>query len=307
MGVYRIMSFDGGGLKGLLSLGMMRRISERLGSTDWIARTDLFAGTSTGGLVALGLAAGHSTGELARFYRERGLSIFNKKTFLYRTSIFRTLHIGYENRALREPLGELLGEKRLTELEKDVLVVAFDLKQKQGKRASWAPKIFHSLAGEGRDEDLAREVALYTSAAPTYLPSVEGYIDGGVCANNPSMCALAQLFDARTREKPALEEIRMLSFGTGVNPKCLEARDIRWGIFGWNLKLLEIIMEGSVGIADYQCRHLLSEKRYRRVQLELAREIDMDDASRIDEMQEIVEGIPGSLIEEWAEWIANHW
>jgi uncharacterized protein len=304
---YRILSFDGGGLKGLLSLGILRRISERLGDESWIGRADMYAGTSTGGLIALGLAAGQDIARLRGFYESSGPRIFDKRTWLYGTSLFRSLHAGYDNGRLREALGAMFGDARLTDLKKDVVVVAFDLKTKQGKRSCWAPKIFHNVRGEGRDEDLARDVGLYTSAAPTYLPSANGFVDGGVCANNPSMCALAQLMDARTQEKRDLSGVRMLSIGTGVNPKALDGKRIRWGLLGWNVKLLQIIMEGSIGIADYQCRHLLPKGAYARAQLDLAGSVEMDDASRIGDMAAIVDGIDSSKIDEWADWVAERW
>jgi len=307
MSKYRIISFDGGGLRGLLSLGMMERISQKLGSDSWIEQADIFAGTSTGGLIALGLAAGKSVEEIKSFYEMNGPSIFDRNTFLYISSIFRTFHIGYENKDLEEALGLMFGDKKLTDIEKDVLVVSFDLKEKIGKRASWAPKIFHNIKGEGQDADLAREVGLYTSAAPTYLPSVEGYIDGGVCANNPSMCAIAQLLDTRTENRKDVSEIYMLSIGTGVEPKSIGQKNIRWGIFGWNVKILQIIMDGSVGIADYQCKHLLSKERYNRFQLDLDDNIGMDDASKIEEMESIANSIKGSTIEAWADWINVRW
>jgi patatin-like phospholipase/acyl hydrolase len=305
--MYRIISFDGGGLKGLLSLGILRRVSEKLKDKPWIEEADMYAGTSTGGLIALGLAAGKSIGEIAGFYEENGPKIFDKRTWVYRSSFHRTLHMGYENESLKKPLHAMFEDRKLTDLQKEVVVVAFDLEEKEDKRACWAPKIFHNVKGEGQDTDLVRDVGLYTSAAPTYLPSANGYIDGGVCANNPSMCAIAQLMDGRTLERRKLEDILMVSVGTGVNPKSLDGKAIRWGLFGWNVKLLQIIMEGSIGIADYQCKHLLPKDSYRRFQIDLPGNIEMDDPSKIEDMEKIVAGIAQAQIDEWARWIKAFW
>jgi len=307
MGKYRIIALDGGGLKGLLSLGMMERISAKLGEDEWIGKADMYAGTSTGGLIALGLAAGKTIGDIRAFYEKEGPAIFDRRTWTYVSSLGKTLHVGYENTRLDGSLRDLLGEVRLPELTKDVVVVAFDLKAKPDKRFSWAPKIFHNVEGKGQDQDLAREVGLYTSAAPTFLPSVEGFVDGGVCANNPAMCALAQVLDPRSLERHELRDIVLLSIGTGVNPEALTERTIRWGIFGWNIKLLRIIMDGSVGIADYQCRQLLTEERYRRLQVDLGQDLDMDDASKLPAMAEIVAGIDDKIVEDWADWVRDAW
>lgn len=65
-------------------------------------------------------------------------------------------------------------------------------------RRTWKPKIFHNFKGDDSDGDaLIANVALYTSSAPTYLPSADGYIDGGVFANNPSVVALAQAISGK--------------------------------------------------------------------------------------------------------------
>jgi hypothetical protein len=152
-----------------------------------------------------------------------------------------------------------------------------------------------------------RRVGLYTSAAPTYLPSVDGYIDGGVCANNPSMCALAQVLDTRLAQAREAHEIHLLSVGTGVSPECVPRKTVKWGILGWNLRLLRVIMDGSTGIADYQCRQILTPERYLRLQTDLTEQIELDDAARIPEMEALAAGIDAGRIREWAGWIREKW
>lgn len=307
MAKYRILSFDGGGLKGLLSLGIMERLSAELGGDAWIRQADLYAGTSTGGLIALCLASGKPVAEISDFYRNEGPAIFNRKTWTYLTSLCKLLHVGYENRALDKALLGLFGDRRLHELDKKVLAVSFDLHQRQGKRAFWAPKVFHNFPGQGQDADLARHVGLYTSAAPTFLPSVAGYVDGGVCANNPSMCALAQVLDERIDERQEQDAIHLLSIGTGVNPESVNKKTVRWGALGWNLKILRVIMDGSVGIADYQCRQILGKERYQRLQPILDERIDMDDAKKIPELIRLGETMDSKTIRQWADWISRNW
>lgn len=309
MSEYRIISFDGGGLKGLLTLGMMERISEKLGSREWIEKADMYAGTSTGGLIALGLASGLTLDKIKSFYEDTGPLIFNRNTPWYYTSVFRTLHTGYKSNELLKYLEEVFGSRRLSDLEKEVLVISFDLMEKVGKRKSWAPKIFHNVAGKGQDTELVRAVASYTTAAPTYLPSENGYVDGGVCANNPSMCALAQMLDERNAENKQMNisDLRMLSFGTGVDPKSIDSKNVKWGIFGWNVKLLEIIMDGAVGIADYQCRQILSNEQYKRIQVILNKDIEMDNAAALPELKQIAASIDDKVVEDWADWIKANW
>jgi uncharacterized protein len=307
MAVFRIVSFDGGGLKGLISLGMIERITAAVGSSSWLMDADMYAGTSTGGLIALALACGRSVSDISSFYMQYGGRIFDRHSLTYITSLNKFLHAGYENKWLKKAIESILYDTTIDTLEKKVLITSFDLCEKVGKRKCWAPKIFHNFRGSGQDRVRLTDVGLYTTAAPVYLPTVDGYIDGGVCANNPAMCALAQAVDSRTEECHQLDDIRILSFGTGVNPEAVSGKKLRWGILGWNVKLLRIIMDGSVGIADYQCRHLLGDTRYKRFEADLKDTIDMDDAAQINRMIAVGREIEPANVDAWAEWIASNW
>ena len=77
MSSYRILSLDGGGIRGLLTTILLQRIGEKLESDSWLQKTDLLAGTSTGGLIALGLAKGLSLPELRSLYEDKGDQIFD--------------------------------------------------------------------------------------------------------------------------------------------------------------------------------------------------------------------------------------
>ncbi|MBU1908477.1 MAG: patatin-like phospholipase family protein, partial [Verrucomicrobia bacterium] len=145
---------------------------------------------------------------------------------------------------------------------------AFDLDNEKPDPAerSWAPKFFHNLPGPDSDGAFpVWKVALYTSAAPTYFPSVDGYIDGGVAANNPAMAALAQTRDRRSFPRPwPIEKLVLLSVGTGRLLMRIEGRNLDWGYAQWARPLIDILGEGLTGVADYQCRQIL-DKRYHRL------------------------------------------
>ena len=109
------------------------------------------------------------------------------------------------------------------------------------------------------------DVALNTSAAPTYFPTHGSYIDGGVVANNPSPAAVAQTQDTRNKERaPALKDIFLLSLGTGTNLSYVNGKNLDWGLAQWAKPLVSLLLDASMGIADYQCRYLLKEN-YRRI------------------------------------------
>jgi patatin-like phospholipase/acyl hydrolase len=143
------------------------------------------------------------------------------------------------------------------------------------KVRSWKAKYFHNFPGGDSDgHERVVDVALCTSAAPTYFPTYRGYVDGGVVSNNPSMCAVAQALEPTTG-KQKLRDIRVLSMGTGYNPKYITAENEDWGFIEWAPHLISLMLEGSMGLADYQCRQLL-ETHYQRVNPVLPIEIGLD-------------------------------
>jgi hypothetical protein len=152
------------------------------------------------------------------------------------------------------------------------LIPAFDLDNSQDPETdrhaadyvrSWKPKFFHNFPGPDSDgEQLVADVAMRTSAAPTFFPTYQHYIDGGVVANNPSMAALAQALDSGTGNQP-LGEIRLLSLGTGLTSTFIDGHDHDWGIAQWAKPLISLMIDGVGGVADYQCAHLLGSRYFR--------------------------------------------
>ncbi|MFQ5398913.1 MAG: patatin-like phospholipase family protein [Anaerolineae bacterium] len=123
------------------------------------------------------------------------------------------------------------------------------------------------------------DVALRTSATPSYFPSYQDYIDGGVVANNPSMAALAQALDDKTGDH-ILEDVRLIPFGTGFFPEFIKGRRYNWGLAQWNRPLIALMPEGSMCVADYQCKQLLGD-HYHGLSPPLKRPIGLDDAGKV--------------------------
>lgn len=306
---YRILSFDGGGLRGLLSLELLQRISQKTKDPDWYKKGQFYAGTSTGGLIALSIANGSDIEKIKAFYTEDGPKIFNRRTFYYLTSFLRSLHIGYKRDPLLENLRKMFGTKRLTELEKKVLLVSFDLNRKEEEtgRFVWQPKVIHNFHPYADDLAIV-DAGLSTSAAPTYLPSFGSFIDGGVCANNPAMCALAQVMnETGDAGEVDLSEVVLVSIGTGNQPAPISTRDLKWGILKWNTKLLKLLGDGGLKMVDYQCKRILDKDRYQRIDVNLVERIELDDVRKLDEIKEIAGSVPEAQIQAWANWIDEHW
>lgn len=308
MAVYRILSLDGGGLRGLITARLLQRLNASENIAGWLRQADLIAGTSTGGILALGLAAGRAPEAIGDLYRDKGAAIFDDSPWDDVRDLGRTVGAEYSNRALKKELRRLFGKTTLAQLDRRVVIPTFDLDNGAADRAqrSWKPKIFHNCPGADADGGRrAADVALYTSAAPTYFPSVDGYIDGGVFANNPSLVAVAQALSREGATPAALDEIVLLSVGTGVSPAFVSGRSLDWGYAQWIEPLIHILMDGVSGISDYQCRQLLGS-RYHRLQVVFGpgERIDMDDVRKIGRMEAI--GHAWDLSPTVA-WLGEHW
>ena len=217
---YRILSFDGGGIKGIYTARLLDRIAAA--RPGLLPSVDLFAGTSTGGIIALGLASGLSPGELVDLYDQNGKAIFDASLMREITDLDGLSGADYNNANLERIMAQTFKETLLGDLPKKVLIPAFDLDNYQDPETDheasdfvrcWKPKFFHNFPEPDSDgEQRVADVALRTSAAPTYFPTAQHYIDGGVVANNPSMAALAQALDSGTGNQP-LANIHLLSLG----------------------------------------------------------------------------------------------
>lgn len=299
MARYRILSLDGGGVRGVLSAALLERLEAA--QTGFLARTDLFAGVSAGGILALGLAAGFSPAVSRELYEIKGKEVFADSRLDNIRDLGMLRGAQYSNVNLKRELARLFGDMRLGDLPKQVLIVAFDLDNEAtdpGAMRMWKPKFFHNYPGPKSDADeRVVDVAIRTGSAPTYFPAYQGYIDGAVATNNPSMCALAQALDATTGGRP-LSEVSLLSVGTGVNPHYLAGQESDWGLLQWARPLLSIIMDGPTGIADYQCARLLGP-RYLRLNPRLTVVTGLDDLSQIPALKQLAAQIDLTPTLDW--------
>jgi hypothetical protein len=244
----------------------MQRLTAEPGLGTWLDRTELIAGTSTGGLIALCVAAGVSLDDLRELYTTRAGIVFKDSFLDDLRDVGKVFGADYNVGNLEAEAKRVLGERTLGQLTKRVLVPAFDLDNGAATDRRWKAKLFHNFPGPDSDGHvLAYRVAVATSAAPTYFSSYDGYVDGGVFATNPSMCALAQTQDARVpaNERADLAELRLLSFGTGRTLHYVEGDRLDWGYWQWVRPLLDLMLDGVNGIADYQCMQLLGEHYHR--------------------------------------------
>jgi uncharacterized protein len=286
---YNVLSLDGGGIRGIISVVLLERLAQEPGLSGYLDRVQFVAGTSTGGLIALGLAAGMSFAELRGLYVEDGPRIFADTALDDIKDLGKLIGADYATAPREAALKRIFGQKTLGELRKRVLITAFDLDnlEPDPRARRWKPKLFHNFPGDDADSSaLAYKVGLYTSAAPTYFPTVDGFVDGGVFAPNPSLCALTQTQDMRIKEPIPFGEVRLLSIGTGESLLRVEG-DQDWGLAQWAKPLVDLLLEGVSGIAHYQCLQLLRD-RYHRLGPVFPPEVSfaLDDVRRIPQMIE---------------------
>jgi len=288
MSFYRILSLDGGGLRGLIMAILLERLEQY--HPGFLSQVDLFAGTSTGGLLALGLASGRTPTQARKLYEEKAAKVFTKSQIEDFLDLGSLVNAKYRLEPLKQALIDEFGyDVTLGELEKRVLISSFKLDNKPQNAAQfrcWKAKFFQNFPGPGSDADQkVVDVGLCTATAPTYFPTYHSYIDGGVVAGNPTVCALAQALDPSTGGQK-LEDIVLLSLSTGQNPRYLDIDTEDWGLIQWGTNLLDILLDGDAGLADYQARQFLGA-RYLRLNPLLPEPISMDQVDKLSMLAQI--------------------
>lgn len=307
MANFRILSCDGGGIRGVLTAVLLNRLVTAYPALlrDRPGTITMFAGTSTGGILALGLAAGMTPAQIRDLYVTNGKLIFDASWLHDVVEVGGLSGAKYDNVNLKQILQDTFGAQKLSDLKPRVLIASFSLDNQatDPSARTWSPKFFHNFTGADSDgESLLVDVAMSTSAAPTYFPSYGVFIDGGVIANNPSMAAVVQAIDARNQagERAMLDGIKLLSVGTGASLQYIAGQDHDWGDAQWIKPILNVMMDGSVGVADFECRQLLGE-RYCRVEpvFPAGKSFPMDDVSKIVDLMDLANSFDLTSVVAW--------
>ncbi|WP_114947569.1 CBASS cGAMP-activated phospholipase [Microvirga calopogonii] len=237
---FRVLSLDGGGMRGTYTAAYLAKISETfarrrgLDGIDVGGAFDLIVGTSTGGIIACALAAGVPLRDLVTLYRKYGPSIFPRQLpeglgiGLVQDIRKRPQDIAAGTEALRKALHERLGDVRIGDVWQERKIALAITAVEMSQHRSWVFKTPHLPNSSHRDDRYKLvDVCLATSAAPVYRslallphpdgPTVDGYnvfVDGGLWANNP---VLVGLIDALEMTEPG-QEIQILCMGTCPRP-----------------------------------------------------------------------------------------
>jgi patatin-like phospholipase/acyl hydrolase len=291
---FRILSIDGGGIRGLIPAQILTVLEAKLKKASGLPDTrladwfDLIAGTSTGGiLTCIYLCPEPNNPERPRFaapdavklYLEHGAKIFDLTLWQKLKSGGGLLDEKYPATGLEKTLQEYLGDLKLSDLVKPCLIPAYDTKN----RAAYFFTQPDARQYTSRNF-FVRDVARATAAAPTYFECAEivsdtqvtyTLIDGGVFANNPALCAYAEA--RKLGSKPTASQMVILSLGTGEVKTPYPYKEIKdWGQVNWARPVIDILMSGTVEVADYQLRRMYeavgAPEQYLRIQSQLGPE-----------------------------------
>jgi patatin-like phospholipase/acyl hydrolase len=257
-GRFQILALDGGGLKGLFSAAVLAELESDL-RVSIAEHFDLITGTSTGGLIALGLGAGVAPSTLVDFYVEHGPRIFLSARLRPIRQWFRSKHRGDE---LRASLREILGQRLLGESAKRLLIPSYSLDADDVYifKTPHHPKL-------RRDHKTPMvDVGMATTAAPTFLPAYRlgnnRLIDGGVWANNPTLVGVAE---AVSMLGATLSEIYVLSLGT-TDPVARNRESLdRGGFVQWARASTRVFLRAQSFGTFHAAEHLVGADHIHRI------------------------------------------
>lgn len=281
----KILSIDGGGIRGIIPAMILSEIETRT-KKPICQLFDLIAGTSTGGIIALGLTKpnkdgkpAHQAQDFVRLYEMDGPKIFYQPLYRKINNLGSLLDEKYSAKNLEDVLDYYFKNAYLTDALTNVLVTGYEIE----RRSAFFFKS-HKAKTDPRRNFLMKHIARATSAAPTYfepekIPTedLEEYfalIDGGVFAGNPAMCAYVEALSMFPKEKDFL----MVSLGTGNLTDPIFYKDAKnWGLARWARPIFDVVLSGVSDTVEYQLKMLLPSegtgRRYFRLQVRL------DDAS----------------------------
>jgi uncharacterized protein len=285
---FKILSIDGGGIRGVYPAHILRCIEERH-QINLFDTFDMIAGTSTGSIIAAGVATGMPAADIVAMYKEHGAGIFRKKRFFWPgkklKSMFQPMFDSvYDARYLENVLSEVFQDKRLGDIKKPLLLPATDI----GNGCVHVLKSGYSREFTRDNNVLVKDAVFASCSAPTYFDphKLDHYllVDGGLWANNP---ALAAMIDAQKRLSIDQDDIQILSIGTGHTRTSYGTNVSRkWGLAnGWKHKeLISFILSLQSQSATNYLSLMLRPGQIKRIDFDSDLSLPMDDVSIIDDL-----------------------
>jgi uncharacterized protein len=271
---FKVLSIDGGGIKGAYAAALLKELEANLtknGGGNLLGEYfDLICGTSTGALIALGLAAGKSCSDILKTYQDWGAQIFpdTRAPFRWGRTLRQLVFASrYNSTTLSEAVKALVGGLRFSQSKNYLLIPVTNM-------VNYSPRLFKTKHSKlhAVDDCSFIDIALASAAAPTYFPLVRAadipaglYADGGLVANNPTMLGILEafrVFVGQTSQRKEYDTLSVLSIGNYGSPQGFRTRwlkkEVRLSrsILGWmlpqsqNIPLLGVLMDGQVELVE---------------------------------------------------------
>jgi len=257
--VFKILSIDGGGIKGIYSSTILEKFEEKY-NCSISDHFDMLCGTSTGGLIALALSLKVPAKTISSFYMDKGDFIFKKnKLSLFKQGFWSGK---YSDKNLKTSLEEIFNNKVIGDSHNLLCIPAFNYTD--GNTCVF--KYDHNQGDLARDNKIQYvDIALATSAAPTYFPIREieqlnkQYIDGGLWANNPALVGLMEALCHFVGKNKEYKSVQVLSISSLDNHKGNPIRKNKSrSALKWSTELLNPFFAGQAHFT-HNCLNLLQK------------------------------------------------
>src|SRR5260221_9499808 len=295
MHTFKILSIDGGGLRGVVPLTILKQVEAITGKRIHEC-FDLIAGTSTGGLITSAISIKnplnpivplYSLDDIMDVYIHRGHEIFPERNFIQNAidNVKDLLQPKFNSNGIEKVFKDVLKNYRLTDCLNNIMICTYDLNNN-------VPLFIKSRNAQKNplQNALLYDACRATSAGPTYLPSYEfvypndnedhnrNCIDGGVFVNNPAMAALSEFskyhdyYLPSTQNDPDIiyQDVYVLSLGTGsYSGKITNADSMHKGEVFWAKHISDIMMRGVNRATDYEMTEMMERGNYLRMNIDI--------------------------------------
>jgi predicted acylesterase/phospholipase RssA len=280
---YRVLSLDGGGIRGLYTASLLHQLSLRFsrlngdpqkGTLDLGSKFDLIVGTSTGSILAMALAAGASLEQVIALYRTEGTNIFTKQMPLQHGclsdkirallwTLLRARSPANHSQPLRTALEKVLGDENFDDLYKRRKIAVCIPTINAETQKAWVFKTAHGPRLTRDNHYKLVDACMASAAAPIYFPlhgvgspepgvsATTWFVDGGLWANDPVLIGLAEALEFAPADRP----IHILSVGTGGAPKAkpITKQESKRGILGWKggVDIVGMSLDAQASVVPY--------------------------------------------------------
>ncbi|WP_420422339.1 patatin-like phospholipase family protein [Simkania sp.] len=299
----RILSLDGGGVRGVVSLSLLSHLQEGTG-INYRDDFDIYAGTSTGAIIAVALACGMDVNEILKAYKTLSAEVFSDGSYL---SVFKP---EYSQDKLKHNIKKILQACGLSDdvlvrdLPQKIIITTVNLDDKEVHR--WRMDFIENITPDGGNIKVV-DAILESTAAPTYFPAEHDHVDGGMGMNDPTLAALMFAYEPTDD----LRDFVILSVGTGYDPRYVKGGE-DWGTYDWithgsphsgSPALVNLLMDVEAQIPEQVASKLLGD-RYRKLNFALPKAIGLDDYKSIDHLLKYTREFIGNDLTGWHETIA---